>query len=74
MLWMHIAVTVGLLGFLGAGSQAVMEVVKAHGTSLTDTARIAVGDQTAMAAICLVYVLLCVRSFIAARRSGKLAG
>jgi hypothetical protein len=30
--------------------------------------------QVAMAAICLVFVGLCVRSFIAARRGGKLAG
>lgn len=73
MLWMHIAVTVGLLGFLGAGSRAVMELVKAHGEPLSDTAAIAVRFQMAMTALCLVYVGLCVRSFIAARRSGKLA-
>jgi hypothetical protein len=72
MLWMHIAVTVGLLGFLGAGSRAVMELVKAHGQSLSDTAAVAVRFQEAMAVICLVYVALCVRSFIAARRGGKL--
>jgi len=66
MLWMHVAVTAGLLGFLGAGAMAIMETVKAHGGPLTHP--IAVESQAAMAAICLVFVGLCVRSFIAARR------
>jgi hypothetical protein len=74
MLWMHVAVTAGLLGFLGAGARAIVEVVKAHGAPLSDTAVVAVRFQVAMAAICLVFVGLCVRSFIAARRGGKLAG
>jgi len=72
-LWMHVAVTLGLLGFLGAGSRAIVELVKAHGGSLTHEQQIAVGDQTAMAAICLVFVALCVRSFIAARRARRTA-
>jgi fucose 4-O-acetylase-like acetyltransferase len=67
MLWMHVAVTVGLLGFLGAGSRAIVELVKTHGMPLAYP--VAVADQAAMAAICLVFVLLCVRSFIAARRT-----
>jgi hypothetical protein len=70
MLWMHIAVTAGLLGFLGAGVMAVIEVNKAHGGPLAHPE--AVESQTAMAAICLVFVALCVRSFIAARRDRKL--
>jgi hypothetical protein len=70
MLWMHIAVTLGLLGFLGAGSMAVIEVSKAHGGPLAHP--VAVESQMAMAGICLVFVLLCVRSFIAARRGRKL--
>ncbi len=69
-LWMHIAVTIGLLGFLGAAIQAIREYVDAHGGPLAHP--IAVEAQTAMAGICLVFVLLCVRSFIAARRGGKL--
>jgi hypothetical protein len=44
-----------------------VELVKALGTPLEHP--IAVEDQAAMAVICLVYVLLCVRSFIAARRT-----
>jgi hypothetical protein len=70
MLWMHVAVTAGLLGFLGSGAMAVIEKVKAHGAPLAHPA--AVGSQAAMALICLVFVGLCVRSFIAARRGGKL--
>jgi hypothetical protein len=73
MLWMHIAVTLGLLGFLGSASRAVIEFVKAHGEPLTDTAAVAVRFQVAMAVVCLLFVGLCVRSFIAARRGGKLA-
>jgi fucose 4-O-acetylase-like acetyltransferase len=67
MLWMHVAVTVGLLGFLGAGSRAIVELVKAQGKTLEYP--VAVADQAAMAVICLVFVLLCVRSFIAVRRT-----
>jgi hypothetical protein len=66
MLWMHIAVTAGLLGFLGAGAMAIIELVKGHGAPLAHPA--AVEAQAAMAAICLIFVVLCVRSFIAARR------
>ena len=70
MLVMHIAVTVGLLGFLGSGIMAIVETVKAHGGPLAHPA--AVESQGAMAVICLIYVALCVRSFIAARRGRKL--
>ena len=70
MLVMHIAVTVGLLGFLGSGIMALVETVKAHGGPLAHPA--AVESQSAMAVICLIYVALCVRSFITARRGRKL--
>jgi hypothetical protein len=70
MLWMHIAVTVGLLGFVGAAVQAIREYVGAHGAPLAHPE--AVEAQTAMAVVCLVFVGLCVRSFIAARRGRKL--
>jgi hypothetical protein len=39
---------------------------------LTHEASVALGDQIAMSVVCLVYVALCVRSFIAARRGRKL--
>jgi hypothetical protein len=69
MLVMHIAVTVGLLGFLGSGMMAIIETTKAHGGPLAHPD--AVESQAAMAGVCLIYVGLCVRSFIAARRGRK---
>jgi fucose 4-O-acetylase-like acetyltransferase len=66
MLWMHIAVTVGLIGFLFPGAMSVMAYVKAHGGALARPE--ATEEQAAMAVICLVFVAMCIRSFIAARR------
>jgi len=67
MLWMHIAVTVGLLGFLFPGFMAIKDWIAAHGAPLAHPA--AVEEQSTMAIICLLFTILCVRSFIAARRS-----
>jgi hypothetical protein len=58
---MHAAVVVGLLGFLAAASRLAM---KAGEFTLSVPAL----SQIAMAVICLVFVVLAVRSFIAARR------
>jgi hypothetical protein len=69
-LFMHINVTIGLLGFLGAGGRAVYGYVHASAAG-TSPDVIAEGCQATMAGLMLVYVILCVRSFIAARRSGK---
>ncbi len=67
MLFMHIAVTVGLIGFIFPGWRGVGDLVaQTHGQLVVRP--IAMKEELAMAAICLVYVLLCVRSFIAARR------
>jgi hypothetical protein len=66
MLWMHIAVTVGLLGFVFPGVMATMAWVKAHGGALARPA--ATEEQAVMAVVCLVFVGMCIRSFIAARR------
>jgi len=68
MLWMHVAVTIGLIGFLGAASRVVMALV---GGRQVDA--IAMGCQTAMAVVCAVFVGLCVRSFVAARRARSAA-
>ena len=67
MLFMHIAVTVGLLGFLGTipGIIGVVQMAASHVVSRPDAAKV----QAIMGTICLIYVLLCVRSFIAARRA-----
>jgi len=70
MLWMHVAVTVALLMFLGT-TPADLDVFRlAHGVSFPHP--IAIEEKAATSLLCLIYVLLCVRSFIAARR-GRLA-
>lgn len=67
MLWMHIAVTLGLIGFLTTGIRATLEL--AHGfSSITNVAGFY--ERVVIALVCLIFVALCVRSFIAARRSG----
>ena len=67
MLWMHVAVTVGLLGFLGTITSIVDIVKLATGTVLPHP--IAVEEKFATCVICLIFVAICVRSFIAARRA-----
>jgi len=67
MLWMHIAVTLALLGFLFPGFMAIKEWVGAHGGPLAHP--VAVQEQALMSFVCLILTALCVRSFIAARRS-----
>ncbi len=69
-LFMHINVTIGLLGFLGAGGRALVSYVHA-GLTGTQPDAIALASQLTMAGLTLIYVILCVRSFISARRSGK---
>lgn len=68
-LFMHVNVTIGLLGFLGAFIQALREYGHARSTGI-DPDKIAVGAQLTMAGLLFVYVALCVKSFIDARRSG----
>jgi hypothetical protein len=65
MLWMHIAVTLGLIGLLITGIRAVLEL--AHGT--TGVHPLAFDERAIVAVVCLIFVAVCVRSFIAARRS-----
>ena len=69
-LFMHINVTLGLLGFLLPGGRAVYGYVHASSLGVAPDA-IALGSQVTMAGLMLIYVVLCVRSFISARRSGK---
>jgi hypothetical protein len=69
MLYMHIAVTIGLLGFLFPGFMSVKDLVKAHADQMPLAHPAAVHEQLLMAILCLIFVLLCVRSFIAARRT-----
>ncbi|KAA6464792.1 hypothetical protein DYQ86_02200 [Acidobacteria bacterium AB60] len=67
-LFMHINVTIGLLGFLGAAGRAITSYGHARSEGI-DPDRIALGAQIAMAGLLLIYVLMCIRSFIEARRA-----
>jgi len=67
MLFMHIAVTLGLVGFLFTASSLVYVVQLFQGKFFPYPA--AIEEKAAMAALMLIFVLLCVRSFIAARRA-----
>ncbi len=69
-LFMHINVTIGLLGFLGGAAEAIRGYVHQTAAGL-ELDRIALFAKVTMAGLLLIYVILCVRSFIAARRSGK---
>jgi len=66
-LLMHIAVTVGLLGALASLVPTVIQLLKlAKGESL-DPMR--AGSVFSMAILCGLYVFLCVKSFINARKN-----
>jgi len=66
---MHGAVLVGLLGFLGTIGGVIKLLKSFGGTPMERPA--AVYAQSIMCALMLVYVVLCVRSFIAARKARK---
>lgn len=67
-LFMHINVTIGLVGFIGAAWRALSSY--GHARSLgVDPDTIALSAQAAMAGLLLIYVLMCIKSFIDARRS-----
>lgn len=67
-LFMHINVTIGLLGFLGAAWRAIQSYGHARSEGVAPDA-IALGAQVTMAGLLLIYVAMCVKSFIDARRS-----
>ena len=80
MVAMHIAVTIGLLGFLGTIPGLIALPGYLSGTHHDSAAehlqtglltghKMAAEVQSATSILCLVFVLLCVRSFIAARRA-----
>ena len=64
----HFAVVTGLLGFAGTVRGLLKLPVLLSGGQVERPTAVAV--QSAMAVVCLVYVLLCVWSFIKARRAG----
>jgi hypothetical protein len=61
-------VTIGLLGFLGAAWRAIQSYGYARSVGI-EPDKIALAAQTTMAGLLLIYVALCVKSFIDARRS-----
>lgn len=63
-LLMHIAVVIGLIGLLLAGGRLAMVLVDDKPDSTLGLASLA-----AMALICGVFVVLCIKSFIDARRN-----
>jgi len=69
-IFMHINVTIGLLGFLGGASETIRGYLHAKSAGMP-VDEIALASKVTMSGLLLVYVVLCVRSFIAARRSGK---
>ena len=69
-LFMHVNVTIGLLALLGAAVEAVRGYVHAASAGLAPD-QIALASKLTMSGLMLIYVLLCVRSFINARLSGK---
>ncbi len=69
-LFMHINVTVGLLGLIGAIAAALQGYGHARALGVNPD-YIALAAKLTMAVLLLIYVNLCVRSFIQARRSRK---
>lgn len=66
-LMMHIAVTIGLLGFLGS-ARGLMKITAVLAGEPVER-KAAVIAQSIMALWCLLFTYLCVRSFVSARRS-----
>jgi hypothetical protein len=69
-LFMHINVTIALVGFLGSTAEAIRGYLHARSLGM-EPDQIALASKSTLAALLLIYVILCVRSFIAARRLGK---
>lgn len=65
-LWMHIAVTVGLIGFVTTLLGAVQTVQLAAGRAFEYPIKIE--EKGATCLVCFIFVAFCVRSFIQARR------
>jgi len=65
-LFMHVNVTIALVGFLGAVAEIIRSLHSSQVPNLT-----ALAAKITLVWLLLIYVALCVRSFIAARRTGK---
>jgi uncharacterized membrane protein len=69
-LFMHVNVTIGLIGFLGGAAEALRGYLHASSAGMEPNP-IALASKITMAGLLLIYVILCVRSFIDARLSRK---
>lgn len=67
-LYMHINVTIGLIGFVATVKGLVTFLTTNFGTLSANPP--ATQSKAVMALLTLIYVALCVRSFIVARRTG----
>lgn len=65
---MHAAAALGLLGVIGPGAMGIPKAIKHFSGGEVERPAAAI-EQLLFALICLVFVILCVRSFIAARRA-----
>lgn len=63
---MHLAAGLALLGLMGAGFRAVSSTVNM--VQGADVNHVALASTAAMASLCAVFLVLCVRSFVTARR------
>ncbi len=66
-LWMHVAVTVGLLGFLATAKSVVDFFRMKSGVQFRFP--VAVEEKAAMSVLLFVFVAFCVRNFINSRRA-----
>jgi hypothetical protein len=65
-LFMHVNVTIALVGFLGTVAEIIRSLHSSQQPNLT-----ALAAKITLVWLLLIYIALCVRSFIAARRTGK---
>ncbi len=70
-LFMHINVTIGLIGFVGALVEALRGYGAARSAGL-EPDMIALTSKLIMAGLLFIYVNLCIKSFVEARRARKL--
>jgi hypothetical protein len=66
-LFMHVNVTIGLLGLVGGAVEAIRGYLKPPSVNTSGFLISAESSKVLLAALMLIYVLLCVRSFIKAR-------
>ena len=67
-IFIHIAVVIGVIGFLGGAITAIQGYGNARSQGI-DPDMVALWDKVIMAFLMLNYTILCVQSFIKARRS-----